>query len=93
VSKYHATGLYGFGDEFAVEAHFNATDFLAPNFDIKEDFIGDNGACCRSYDIGEKRECHEEEPGYTGTEHTERTTVIPDVDCGAPASGCVFSNF
>jgi hypothetical protein len=87
VSKYHAIGLYSFWDEFAVEAHFNAADSLAPNFNIEEDFIGDNGACCRSYNIGEKRECQEEKPGYTGTKHTERTTAIPDADyCGVPAS-------
>ena len=48
--------MYGSGDGFAVEAEFDAAKFLVPDFDVEEDFVGDEGAFCCEGNVGEDEE-------------------------------------
>ena len=47
----------GYG--FAVEAKFDAADFLVANFDVEEDFIRDKGTLGGEDNVGEDEEAEE----------------------------------
>jgi hypothetical protein len=65
-------GNYSFRGGLAIETHFDSANFFIPDFDVEEDFIGDNRPPWR-FALSEDKVCseeyREEDWGHAGTEH------------------------